>query len=67
MSKSLNGLLYSRKFWLAVFGVVTAIVAEYAAVPDAIWISIEGLIVTVIAGIAVEDAGQKIGHGKATE
>lgn len=58
MDRTLNGLLASRKFWLAVFGVVTAIVAEYAQVPDEIWISIEALIITVIGSIAIEDHGR---------
>ena len=64
MDKTLNGLLISRKFWLAVFGVITAIVAQYANVPDEIWISIEALVITVIASIAVEDHGQKSSAGK---
>ena len=59
MDRTLNGLLTSRKFWLAVFGVVTAIVAQYANVPDEIWISIEALVITVIGSIAIEDHGAK--------
>ena len=59
----MNGLLYSRKFWLAVFGVVTVIVAEYAAIPDSIWVAIEALVITMIGAIAVEDHGAKAGPG----
>jgi hypothetical protein len=55
----LNGLLQSRKFWLAVFGVVQAIVLHYLAVPQEIWMSIEGLVMVLIAGIAIEDAAEK--------
>jgi len=54
-------LLKSRKFWLAVFGVVQAVVLHYFAVPDDIWQTIAALIGVLIAGIAVEDAGAKIG------
>jgi hypothetical protein len=54
-------LLRSRKFWLAVFGVVQAVVLHYFAVPDDIWQTIAALIGVLIAGIAVEDAGAKIG------
>ena len=52
-------LLRSRKFWLAVFGVVQAVVLHYFAVPDDIWQTIAALIGVLIAGIAVEDAGAK--------
>jgi hypothetical protein len=54
-------LLRSRKFWLAVFGVAQAVVLHYFAVPDDIWQTIAALIGVLIAGIAVEDAGAKIG------
>lgn len=56
----MNGLLKSRKFWLAVFGVLQALVLHYFAVPDEIWQTIAALVGTVIAGIAIEDAGAKI-------
>jgi hypothetical protein len=61
VDRSLNGLLVSRKFWLAVFGVVTAIVSSYLDVPTEIWLSIETLVLAVIAGITVEDSAEKIG------
>lgn len=52
-------LLKSRKFWLAVFGVVQAVVLHYLNVPEDIWQTIALLVGVVIAGIAVEDAGEK--------
>ena len=55
----MKSLLVSRKFWLAVFGVVQAVVLHYLAVPDAIWQSIAGLVGVLIASIALEDAGEK--------
>ena len=55
------GLLKSRKFWLAVFGVVQAIVLYYVDVPEEIWQTIAALVAVLIAGIAVEDAGEKAG------
>jgi len=56
----MKSLLRSRKFWLAVFGVVQAVVLHYFAVPDDIWQTIAALIGVLIAGIAVEDAGAKV-------
>lgn len=55
----MNGLKHSRKFWLAVFGVVQALVLHYANVPDDIWQSIVLLVGVLIASIAAEDAAQK--------
>ena len=49
----------SRKFWLAVFGLVQAVVLNYLAVPPEIWQMFAALIGVVIAGIALEDAGEK--------
>jgi hypothetical protein len=57
-------LLRSRKFWLAVFGVVQAVILHYFAVPDDIWQTIAALIGVLIAGIAVEDAGAKAAGSK---
>lgn len=52
-------LLKSRKFWLAVFGVVQAVVLSYFNIPENIWQTIAALVGVLIAGIAVEDAGEK--------
>jgi len=52
-------LLKSRKFWLAVVGVVQIFALNYFGVPEDIWQSIAALIGVVIAGIAIEDAGEK--------
>ena len=57
----LNGLLRSRKFWLAIFGVVQAVVLHYLNVPDELWQSIAGLVAVLIGSIAIEDAGAKAG------
>ena len=59
----MNGLLRSRKFWLAVFACVQAVVLHYLQVPEAIWQTIAGLVGVVIAGIAIEDAGTKAAGG----
>jgi hypothetical protein len=58
----MNTLIRSRKFWLAVFGVVQAIVLHYLSVPEEIWQAITGLVMALIAGIAIEDAGEKAGR-----
>lgn len=55
-------LLKSRKFWLAVFGVIQSVVLYYLNVPDEIWQTIAALVATVIAGIAIEDAGRNISN-----
>ena len=57
----MNGLIRSRKFWLAVFGVVQVIVLQFFEVPDEVWQSIAGLVAVLIGAIAVEDAGGFIG------
>ena len=57
----MNGLLKSRKFWLAVFGCITATVSHYLAIPEEIWQSIVALVMVLITGIAIEDFG---GAGK---
>ena len=54
----MNGLLYSRKFWLAAFGIVQAVVLHYLNVPDDIWQAIAGLVAVLIASIAFEDAAK---------
>ena len=60
----MKGLLNSRKFWLAVFGIVQAIVFQFFPdIPDALWQSISTLVAVLIAAIAIEDAGAKIGKG----
>lgn len=60
----MKGLLQSRKFWLAAFGIVQAIVLHYLNVPEEIWQSIAGLVAVLIGSIAVEDAGAKINAQK---
>ena len=56
----MNGLMKSRKFWLAVFGIVQAVVAHYLNIPDDIWQSIVALVIVLIGSIAVEDAALKV-------
>ena len=51
----------SRKFWLAVFAIVQAVVLHYLNVPQEIWEAIAAMIGVLIASIAVEDAGEKAG------
>jgi hypothetical protein len=57
-------LLQSRKFWLAVVGLVQTVLFQF--VPDfpmEVWLAIDALLAVVIAGIAVEDAGEKAYKG----
>ncbi len=55
----MKSLLHSRKFWLAVFGVVQTLVLYFVDVPKEIWMSIDALVGVVIAGIAYEDGQEK--------
>ena len=52
-------LLRSRKFWLAVFGVVQTVVLYYFEVPQDIWVAIDVLVGVLISTIAVEDYAEK--------
>jgi hypothetical protein len=54
----MNGLIHSRKFWLACFAVVQTVVLHYVDVPRDIWVSIDALVVVLISGIAIEDAAE---------
>lgn len=57
-----KSLARSRKFWLAVFGVVQAIVFNYyGQVPDDLWQAITLLVGVLIASIAYEDGALKAG------
>lgn len=65
MRNRLNGLLDSRKFWLAVFGVVTALVFHFFTdIPMDIWRAIEILVAVLIMSIAIEDSGAKSAKGQ---
>ena len=48
----------SRKFWLAVYGVVQTLVLHYFAVPTDIIAAVDALIVVLISSIAYEDAAR---------
>jgi hypothetical protein len=55
----LKSLLHSRKFALATFGVAQALVLQYLDVPKEVWEAIVVLVMTLIAGITVEDYAEK--------
>ena len=60
----MRSLLYSRKFWLAVFGVVqTVVFSLLPEFPAEVWQAIDALVVALIGTIALEDAAQKWGGG----
>lgn len=53
----LKSLLASRKFWVAVFGLVQTIVFQFfPQFPRETWMAIDALCAVVIGSIAVEDA-----------
>jgi hypothetical protein len=56
----LRRLILSRKFWLAVFGVVQTVLFQFVPeFPPEIWQSIDVLVGVLIATIAIEDAAMK--------
>lgn len=59
----MNGLLKSRKFWLAVFGVAQALVLHYLNVPEEVWQSIVAVVMVLIGSIAAEDVAAKRSNG----
>ena len=56
----MSSLLHSRKFWLAVWGLIQTAILHYFDVPYDIITAADGLVIAVIAGIAIEDAGRNI-------
>ena len=53
-------LLRSRKFLLAMFALIQAVVFHFLEVPDELWQAIAALVAVLIAAIAVEDAAEKL-------
>jgi hypothetical protein len=65
MNRTLNGLLKSRKFWLACFGVFQSVFFHYVPdFPAEVWKAVDTLVIVLILSIAIEDAGKKIGDGR---
>jgi hypothetical protein len=62
----IKGLLYSRKFLLAVLGFVQTVAAHYLEIPTEIWAAVDLLLVTVLDGIAYEDGAVKGNAGSQT-
>lgn len=54
----MKSLLYSRKFWLSVLAVVTAIASHYLSIPEDIWQAIVAMLMVLIGTIAVEDVAK---------
>ena len=59
--EGLKSLFQSRKFYIALFALIQSVVLHYFQVPEEIWQGINGLAMVLIAGIAIEDAGEKAG------
>ena len=54
-----KALLQSRKFWLAVFGIIQTVVLHYFAIDPEIWAAIDALVIVLIGSIAYEDGQEK--------
>ena len=51
-----KSLLHSRKFWLAVLALAQTVLFQFVPdFPDSVWVSINGVLVVLIATIAWED------------
>lgn len=61
MQNPIIGLLRSRKFLLAVAGLIMTLLGHYAGLPIEVLASIDALLIAVIAGIAGEDMAQSVG------
>lgn len=58
----MKSLLYSRKFWLAVIALAQTLLFNFIpGFPPAVWQAIDAVLAVLIAAIAIEDAGAKIG------
>jgi len=56
----LKALAHSRKFWLAVFGVIQSVLfALWPGFPTEVWVAIDALVIVLINAIAHEDAAEK--------
>ena len=56
----LQSLLHSRKFWIAVFGVIQTVLFQFVPdFPPTVWAAIDALVIVLIAAIATEDAAEK--------
>jgi hypothetical protein len=54
---ALKSLLTSRRFWLAVFGIVQTIVFVYIPTfPREVWIAIDSLVGVLIVALTIDDA-----------
>ena len=54
----MNGLLHSRKFWLAVWALVQTIGGHYLTIPTDIITAMDAVVIVLIASIAAEDIGK---------
>jgi hypothetical protein len=59
MDRTLNGLLHSRKFWLAILAVAQSIALEALGMEPELWLAIDGVLLVLINSIAKEDAAEK--------
>ena len=58
--QTLKLLSRSRKFWLAMFGVVQTVIFQFFPdFPQAVWLSIDTLVGVLIVSIAAEDIADK--------
>lgn len=54
----MNGLLKSRKFWLAVWALIQTVAGHYINLPTDIIAALDAVVITLIAAIAAEDIGK---------
>jgi len=59
----LTGLLKSKRFWIAVFGLIQIIISIYFHVDEKIWQSITVLVGILIAAYTMEDTAAALKSG----
>ena len=60
----MNVPIYRNKIVLtALLGLISSIALEYLAIPQSIWLSLDGFLVVLIGVWAIDDAATKISAG----
>lgn len=56
----MTSLLRNRSFWMAVLALAQTLVLKYAGVDSDVWMSINAILLVVIANFTIEDAAEKV-------
>jgi hypothetical protein len=59
---ALQSLLKNKAFWLAVVALLQTILLNYLNVPNDIWISINAILMVLIAAFTIDDAARSVSN-----